>query len=376
MPGVYISYPFCAQKCTYCNFASGVFPRELEPRYVDALVREIVAHRWAWTPETVYLGGGTPSGMATRDLERILRSLPDGHGSEPRASASGPRWKEAAIEVAPGAITAERAAAWAYAGINRVSLGVQSFVQRELARTGRKHTAEIVEREVALLRAAGIANINIDLIAGLPGQTRASWSGSLSWIERLQPPHVSVYMLEIDEDSRLGSEVLLNGKRYGAPDVPSDELTAGFYETAVERLGQMGIHRYEISNFARPGFESLHNLKYWQLEPYVGFGADAHSFNGAVRGQNVESPSEYVERMESGGSVSMDTTLANSSEERFFVGLRLTAGIQPLAEEWLKFEQPIQRFIADGLLAREGSRLRLTDRGVLFSNEVFAEFVT
>jgi oxygen-independent coproporphyrinogen III oxidase len=365
MAGVYIAYPFCAQKCTYCNFASGVFPRELEPRYVNALVAEIAAQTWAWTPHTVYLGGGTPSGMAAGDLERMLWAIP---GRE--------QWKEATIEVAPGTITAERAAAWLRAGINRVSLGVQSFVQRELARTGRKHTAEIVEREIAWLRSAGLANINIDLIAGLPGQTRASWNESLMWIERLQPPHVSVYMLEIDEDSRLGSEVLLNGKRYGAPDVPSDGLTAEFYETAVEQLGRLGIQRYEISNFARPGFESLHNLKYWRLEPYVGFGADAHSFDGIARCQNTESPNDYVERMESGGSARIDTTAANAAEERFFVGLRLTQGIQPQAEEWLRFEEPIQRFIAEGLLARDGARLRLTDRGVLFSNEVFAEFIS
>jgi oxygen-independent coproporphyrinogen-3 oxidase len=364
MPGVYISYPFCAQKCTYCNFASGVFPRELEPKYVDALIEEIALHEWAWQPETIYLGGGTPSGMATGDLERILSALPDGPASE------------ATIEVAPGTITAERAEAWVRAGINRVSLGVQSFVHPELARTGRKHTAQIVEREIDALRSSGLANVNIDLIAGLPGQTRASWSESLSWIERLQPPHVSVYMLEIDEDSRLGNEVLLNGKRYGAPDVPGDELTAEFYATAVERLSRMGIHRYEISNFARPGFESLHNLKYWKLEPYAGFGADAHSFDGVLRAQNVESPNAYVERIGSGQSARMDTAPANASEERFFVGLRLTQGIQPLAEEWLKFEQPIQRFVDEGLLARDGSRLWLTDRGVLFSNEVFAEFIT
>jgi len=363
MAGVYISYPFCAQKCTYCNFASGVFPRELEPKYVDALVAEIRAHAWAWQPETVYLGGGTPSAMAARDLERILAAVP------------GP-WSEATLEVAPGTITEECASAWLRAGINRVSLGVQSFVQRELARTGRKHTAEIVDREVAVLRAAGIANINIDLIAGLPGQTRASWRDSLAWIERLQPPHVSVYMLEVDEDSSLGSEVQHNGQRYGAPDVPSDELTAELYETAVAELARMGIHRYEISNFARRGFESQHNLKYWHLEPYAGFGADAHSFDGAARSQNVESPSEYVGRIESGKSARMDTTPANAAEEHFFVGLRLTHGIQPEPEEWRKFEQPIQRFIDEGLLARDGARLRLTDRGVLFSNEVFAEFIT
>jgi oxygen-independent coproporphyrinogen-3 oxidase len=365
MPGVYISYPFCAQKCTYCNFASGVFPRELEPQYVNELVAEIAAHRWAWQPETVYLGGGTPSGMATGGLDRILAAVP-GRG----------RWQEATIEVAPGTITGERAARWVSAGINRVSLGVQSFVQRELARTGRKHSAEIVEREVAVLRTAGVTNINIDLIAGLPGQSRASWQESLAWIERLAPPHVSVYMLEIDADSRLGSEVLLNGKRYGAPDVPSDELTAELYETAVAELARMGIERYEISNFARPGFESLHNLKYWRLEPYAGFGADAHWFDGAVRGQNIESPSEYVSKTQSGASPCIGETPANPAEERFFIGLRLTQGVLLQPEEWQKFERPIQRFLADGLLSRDRERLRLTDRGVLFSNEVFAEFIT
>ena len=201
MPGVYISYPFCAQKCTYCNFASGVFARALEREYLDALKVEIAGHNWPWRPETVYLGGGTPSRLEPADLERILAAIP------------GRPWQEATLEAAPGGITAERASAWARAGINRLSLGVQSFVARELARTGRKHTAEIVASEFGLLRDAGIRNINIDLIAGLPGQDRASWRASLDWINRLEPPHVSVYMLEIDEDSRLGNEVLLNGKR-------------------------------------------------------------------------------------------------------------------------------------------------------------------
>jgi oxygen-independent coproporphyrinogen-3 oxidase len=362
MAGVYISYPFCAQKCTYCNFASGVFPRELEARYVDALVCEIQAHSWTWHPETVYFGGGTPSNLAVADLRKILESIP---GSS----------IETTLEAAPGSITAERAREWAAAGINRVSLGVQSFIQGELTRTGRKHTAEIVEREIALLRSLGLTNINIDLIAGLPSQTRASWNDSLAWIERLAPPHVSVYMLEVDEDSRLGSEVLLNGKRYGAPDVPRDELTAELYETAVAELARMGIPRYEISNFAHPGFESQHNLKYWRLEPYVGFGADAHSFDGHVRWQNIESPAEYVDRIRAGESVRIETTASNAAEERFFVGLRLALGIRPEPEDWRRFEQPIQRFIDEGLLARDGAMLRLTDRGVLLSNEVFAEFI-
>jgi oxygen-independent coproporphyrinogen-3 oxidase len=361
MAGVYISYPFCAQKCTYCNFASGVFPRELERSYVDALASEL--EEWKGLSDTVYLGGGTPSQLDSRDLERLLAAIPE----RP--------WTEATMEAAPGSITSEKARAWRDAGINRVSLGVQSFDPQELARTGRKHTAEIVARDVEVLRRAGIENLNLDLIAGLAGQTAESWRDSLDWIERLAPPHVSVYMLEVDEDSRLGREVLLNGKRYGAPDVPSDERVVEFYETALARLEALGIRRYEISNFATPGCESRHNLKYWKLEPYFGFGADAHSFDGVLRWQNVESAADYVERMQSGNSPRTDLVAADPVEERFFVGLRLAAGIRPQAEEWARFETPIRRFLEEGLLERSGDALRLTDRGVLFSNEVFEEFV-
>jgi oxygen-independent coproporphyrinogen-3 oxidase len=363
MPGVYISYPFCSQKCSYCNFASGVFSRDLEARYLASLRTEIAGREWDRTPETVYLGGGTPSRLSAEELAGILECVP------------GRPWLEATIEAAPGAIDEAAARAWGDCGVDRVSLGVQSFETRELARTGRKHTAEIVEREVATLRAAGLGNINIDLIAGLPGQTCESWRRSIEWIKRLDPPHVSVYMLEVDEDSRLGNEVLLNGKRYGAPDIPPDDGIAEFYETAVEELRRMGIERYEISNFARPGFESLHNGKYWRLEPYVGFGADAHSFDGAMRFQNVESPAEYADRIEGGQSPRAAEIAADSVEERFFVGLRLSEGIHPEAEEWRRFQAPIARFIEEGLLEAEGGTLRLTNRGVLLSNEVFAEFI-
>jgi oxygen-independent coproporphyrinogen-3 oxidase len=360
VPGVYISYPFCAQKCTYCNFASGVFPRELEPRYLGALRREIAGHEWRWRPETVYLGGGTPSLIDPEALRLLLDAVP------------GRPWHEATMEAAPGTVTPDRIRAWRECGINRVSLGVQSFVQSEIAGTGRKHTAEIVEREIALLRAHRIDNINIDLIAGLSGQTAASWSKSLDWIEGLAPPHVSVYMLEVDEDSRLGNEILLNGKRYGAPEIPSDELTAGLYETAVARLAALGTPRYEISNFARPVWESRHNLKYWRLERYVGFGADAHSFDGVRRWQNVEGVAEYVAR----ASPVIESTAAHPEEEKFFVGLRLAEGVRPSPEEWRHFEAPISRFLGEGLLEKSGGALRLTDRGVLFSNEVFQEFLT
>ena len=363
MPGVYVSYPFCAQKCTYCNFASGVFSRDLEREYLEAISREIESQEWPWRPETVYLGGGTPSRLEFDDLDRILSRIP------------GRPWREATIEVAPGCITNERASDWLRAGIDRVSLGVQSFIARELVRTGRKHTTEIVAAEIGALREAGLSNINIDLIAGLPGQTIASWRESLAWIERLEPPHVSVYMLEIDEDSRLGNEVLLNGKRYGAPDIPADESIAEMYEIATTELRRIGIHRYEISNFARPGLESRHNLKYWRLEPYLGFGVDAHSFDGSLRFQNVESAEEYVDRFRQSRSPRGNAIAANSVEEKFFVGLRLSDGVEPEPGEWTRFEATIQRFLTEGLLARKGERLMLTDRGVLLSNEVFAEFI-
>lgn len=355
MPGVYLSYPFCAQKCTYCNFASGVFPKALEASYLARLQSEISAHSWQWAPQTVYLGGGTPSSMSGEELAALLERIP------------GRPWQEATIEAAPGTITREKAAAWRRAGIDRVSLGVQSFVKMEIARTGRKHSAEMVAAEVSILRETGIASINIDLIAGLAGQTAASWRESLDWVELLAPEHVSVYMLEVDEDSRLGREMMLGGVRYGAGDAPAESAVADFYETAVERLRAIGLPRYEISNFGKP---SLHNLKYWRLEPYVGFGADAHSFDGGVRWQNVESAAEYAQR-----DNPREESHPATDDERFYVGLRLAEGIRPSPAEWSQYRQPIQRFTEAGLLESDGSVLRLTDRGVLLSNEIFQEFL-
>jgi len=364
VPGVYLSYPFCAQKCTYCNFASGVFPRELERGYQAALLEELERQRWPWMPETLYWGGGTPS------------TAPEPFFAAAMARIPGRPWREATIEAAPGSITEERVQAWRAAGINRVSLGVQSFVQPEIARTGRKHTAETVARETALLRAQGLDNLNIDLIAGLAGQTWTSWRQSLDWIERLAPPHVSVYMLEVDEDSRLGGELLRGGIRYGAADVPPEDRIAEFYEYAVERLAACGLRRYEISNFARPGWESLHNLKYWRREPYLGFGADAHSFAGGMRWQNVESAEEYVARWRAGQSVRGAETAARPEEEKCFVGLRLMDGVRLESSDFVRFGEPLRRFLAAGLLERQGETVRLTSRGVLLSNEVFEEFVS
>jgi oxygen-independent coproporphyrinogen III oxidase len=357
VPGVYISYPFCAQKCTFCNFASGVFPRELRERYERALLDEVRQHRWEWLPETVYFGGGTPSLMPHQLLRELVAAIP--------SSAL----TEITLECAPGTVTADAAQSWAASGINRVSLGVQSFGEAELRQTGRRHTADTVLRDMGILRAAGIENINIDLIAGLPHQTRESWQTSLEWIERLATPHASVYIFEVDEDSRLGNEILMGGTRFGAANAPAEDLMAELYEIAVERLARAGLKRYEISNFAREGFESRHNLKYWQLEPYIGFGLDAHSFNGHSRWGNPDTLDAYFARRQPA------RTPTNRHEERFFVGLRLAHGIEPSAEEWAQFADSIAKWTQAGLLERAGPRLRLSDRGVLVSNEIFQEFL-
>jgi oxygen-independent coproporphyrinogen-3 oxidase len=361
--GIYISWPFCAQKCTYCNFASGVQPRGLEEQYLAAIVAEITTGTAAAPAlDTLYIGGGTPSAMEPAAIRPLLAGLPH-------------QWREATVEAAPGSLTPERIRAWRNAGINRFSLGVQSFVRAELARTGRKHDAVTVANDVALLRAEGIDNINIDFIAGLPGQTTESWQTSLDALVALEVPHASVYMLEVDDDSRLGSEILLGGKRYGASDVPDDDRIATFYETAVAYLSGHGIHRYEISNFARPGSESAHNLKYWHREPYLGFGADAHSFDGVNRWQNVETALEYVDRWRRGEPPLAESSQPDAVEEKFFVGLRLNEGVLPDESDWVRFGPAFERHLSSGMMESANGRLRLTNRGIMVSNEIFEDFL-
>jgi oxygen-independent coproporphyrinogen III oxidase len=359
MPGVYISYPFCNQKCTFCNFASDVAPRAHIAGYEQQLLAELRAHEWQWQPDTLYFGGGTPSLMLPGMLKQLVQAVPSA------------RLAEVTLECAPGSLTAELVQAWQECGVNRISLGVQSFVTEELRQTGRRHTAGVVEREMALLRENGLANINVDLIAGLPHQTRQSWELSLDWVLRLSPPHVSVYIFEVDEDSRLGNEVLLGGKRYGAAIMPDEDLTASLYELAVQRLATMGIRRYEISNFAQNGCESRHNLKYWRLEPYIGFGLDAHSFDGTQRWSNPDNLATYLAQP----TAQRQFTPTDPAEEHFFVGLRLTEGIQPTSEEWSRFAEPIGKWMQAGMLERHGERLYLSPPGVLVSNEIFQEFL-
>ena len=362
MLGVYLSFPFCRQKCTYCNFSSGVFADELRRKYAPALAREIAASDVA-SADTLYLGGGTPSLMTVEEWALVGKAL-------------GCReWAEATLETSPGDVTPERAALWASHGIDRVSLGVQSFDPRVAAAAGRKHTPQLVQEEIRSLRDAGIRRVNVDLIAGLAHQTEANWRDSLDWAERLDVEHVSVYMLEVDDESRLGEELRQGGQRYGAKSVPSDDAIADFYLLAVDRLAEMGIERYEISNFARPGAESLHNLKYWSWQPYAGFGADAHSFDGARRWANVRTAAEYV----AADCPRIDEEALDEPrrlQDYLLTGLRRMQGVQLEPAQMASVAAPAAGLIARGLLEQPApDRLRLTAQGVLLSNEVFHELL-
>ncbi len=276
--GIYVSIPFCRSKCTYCNFASGVFPASDHARYVERVIEDLTgAGAWAEKMgvelprrvDTVYLGGGTPSLLAPELLARLFATM--------RAEFDFDADAEITMECAPGQIADETLDAMAAAGVNRVSLGVQSFIDSEAHLSGRLHSRAMVEADLKRLRAAGITNLNLDLIAGLAEQTFASWEESLEVLIASEVPHASVYMLEVDEDSRLGREMLKGGARYRAGLVPNDDAIARMYERALERLEAAGLRQYEISNFCLPGFYSRHNLRYWERRPYLGVGLDASS---------------------------------------------------------------------------------------------------
>ena len=384
--GLYISVPFCRTKCSYCNFASDVFSRAVFDKYVTAICAEIeqaaetadqMGALFERTVDSIYFGGGTPTLLDVAQLERSFVAI--------RQNFVVTAAAEITVECAPGTLTVPVLEGLQRCGVNRVSLGVQSFDDQESASVGRLHKRSTVVDDVAHLRSAGISNINIDLIAGLPHQTRDSWEASLNELITLQVPHASIYMLEVDDDSRLGRELIAGGQRYHAHFVPDEDLTADMYEIACERLNAAGIRQYEISNFARAGFESKHNLKYWTRQPYLGFGVDAHSMLGArdglaVRFSNPDSLEKYLAGVMKGRTpVSSESAL----QEAFFLGLRLNRGIdlQDLVNEFgenavAAYSESLSQLEDSELLNKDGSTIRLTSRGRMLSNEVFERFVS
>jgi oxygen-independent coproporphyrinogen III oxidase len=385
--GIYISVPFCRTKCSYCNFASDVFSRVVFERYVDRVCADIenspqvaveMGGQLERAVDSIYLGGGTPTVLDAAQLERIFGAVRSQFDVRPDA--------EVTVECAPGTLTSAVLDGLLRCGVNRVSLGVQSFVDQEAAAVGRLHKRATVLEDIVRLRAAGIMNINIDLIAGLPHQTADSWEFSLAETVATGAPHISVYMLEVDEDSRLGRELLAGGTRYHAHFVPDEEATADYYLEACDRLSSAGIAQYEISNFAREGLESRHNLKYWTRLPYFGFGVDAHS-TLASAAPDIDAvrfaPPDSLEQFMSQAPLQRTAVSHQAAlEESFFLGLRLTKGVS-LRELAAEFgEEAVQNartvvaeLVKAGFMEQRGDCVCLTSRGRLLSNEVFERFI-
>lgn len=385
--GLYLSVPFCRSKCTYCNFASGVFPAAYHERYVARLEEDLraisfEAQRWgAVLPDAVnsiYFGGGTPSLLAPALFRQLFTAMRREFAVMPTA--------EITVECAPGQIEPDVLDALVECGVNRISFGVQSFVDREARATGRLHTRSVALEDIRRVRSAGIHKVSVDLIAGLPGQTLDSWYESLSVLAESGVDHASVYMLEVDEDSRLGRELLVAGGRYHAQEVPHEDLIADLYSEAIGFLARHELAQYEISNFARSGHESRHNLKYWRRQPYVGVGVDAHSMlrsrsGGALRFSATEDLDPYL----AGARWDQPRRLTREEEleEAWFLGLRLNAGVslaalrQEFSDSAVRHSLEVVRELEEeGLLSlREGDRVALTPRGRLLSNEVFARFL-
>ena len=324
------------------------------------------------TVDTVYIGGGTPSLLDPTHLQTVLDTI---RGSF-RCDLA-----EVTLEADPETVDAQKASAWARAGINRVSFGVQSFSDAELAASGRMHRRADIYRSVPILREVGISNIGFDLIAGLPLQTLVSWRESVDRLVELAPKHVSVYVLEVDEKSRLGSELLRGGERYNAGAVPSEDQMAEFYELAQTSFSGAGYHHYEISNWAKPGFESRHNLKYWRREAYLGFGAGAHCFSGVQRWANAHDASGYVSSIQN-GCLPVEQlerlTPEAALEEELFLGLRQLDGIDVSRIEKdyaVKLASRFDPLASSGLLEWNGSVVRLAPSRLSVSNEVFVELL-
>jgi oxygen-independent coproporphyrinogen III oxidase len=387
--GVYIQVPFCQTKCTYCNFHTGVVSRDRYQPYANAVSREILESATprsdrARIVDTVYFGGGTPSLLDPSALAKIL---------DPLRSTYLFETPEITLEADPETITTEKAKSWLAAGFNRISLGVQSFNDRELQTTGRMHRRADIHRAVEILRAAGFENISVDLIIGLPHQTRESWETSVGTLLDLRPEHISIYMLEVDEGSHLGKESLAGGTRYSAAAIPPDDTQAEFYDSACARLAAAGYDHYEISNWALPGRSSRHNLKYWQREPYFGFGAGAHSFDGKTRWANVHDSAKFVALIEQGISPREQiepVTLEQALEEEFFLGLRQLDGID-LARIELDYASPnangararlaairrqMDALCSQNLLILDGDHLRLDPNHLTISSSILAELLT
>ena len=401
---IYIHIPFCVRKCLYCDFLSGPASEGEIESYVNLLLREIREQSIFYGDHrvvSIFMGGGTPSLLPAKETGRILERIRDGFSLAEDV--------EITIECNPGTVTAQKLKNYITYGINRLSIGLQSTEDEELARIGRIHSYRDFQQTYAAAREAGFRNINIDLMAGLPGQSLASYRKTLERVAALSPEHISAYSLILEE----GTPLYVNQRECTFPDEEEDRE---MYELTGRYLGEAGFHRYEISNYAGEGWECRHNKVYWRRGDYVGFGLGASSMVNNVRWKNPDEHMPYtdcVEKMGDGGcdgrtfesgSAPYITRLKEKSyvemlrrtgrcevqvldseeqmEEFMFLGLRLTEGVDQ--EEFRRnfgktvediYGKQIRSFLEKGLLEREGKRLKLTPRGIDVSNVVFAAFL-
>lgn len=373
--GIYIHIPFCQAKCSYCHFISIPYRQDIAELYKNAVMREIASSASSLDGEevdSVYFGGGTPSLVPAEHIAALLGAC--------RKRFRVAEDCEVSMEANPGTISPDKLAMYRRAGISRVSLGAQSFDDRELSSIGRLHSAEMIPASLSQLRAGGFRNINLDLMLGLPGQTEASWKRSLAETAHLSPAHVSVYMLDLDEQCPLFSAAA-----GGSINLPDEDLVSDLYLETIRHLTSCGYTQYEISNFAKPGFACRHNLKYWKRESVLGFGLGSHSFDLRLRYANCAKIEDYLNAMEKGASpVNWSEPVSDEQalQEMFFLGLRLAEGVDcsrlknsHYGNYLKKYEDSFNDLQSRGLIERKDAIIRLTQSGMLLSNEVFQLFV-
>jgi oxygen-independent coproporphyrinogen-3 oxidase len=370
--GLYLHIPFCASICSYCNFNRGLFDAELKAQYVAALETEIRRASDGSAADTIFFGGGTPSLLEPEEIERLVAACRESFAIAPDA--------EVTLETNPETVTVERMRGFRAAGVNRVSLGVQSLIDEELQRLGRTHSSRRAREAVAEVRAAGFDNVSLDLMMWLPQQGMVEWRTSVDGLIALGPDHASLYLLELYPNAPL-REAMARASWSLAP----DDDAADMYLWAMARLEDSGYSQYEISNVARPGRESRHNVKYWRDGAWLGFGCGAHSTRGAHRWKNVAGTAEYVARIAARRDPAVERqarTAQERLEDALFTGLRLSDGVDLHAIEtcygvnvWARYGDALRPHIDAGRLLWGKGRLRLTRAGMLVANDVMAVFV-
>lgn len=388
--GLYLHIPFCQAICSYCNFNRGLLDPPLKARYVRALIEEIRRVGDGRTVDTIFFGGGTPSLLAADEVAAVLDACRQAFSILPEA--------EVTLETNPETASEEKLRGFKHAGVNRLSFGVQSFHDAELQRLGRIHSSARAAEAIQMGRGAGIQNVSLDLMLWLPGQTPRTWRSTVAKAIELRPEHVSLYLLELYPNAPLKEAMArASGAAVPGPGDPAatslpdwqqtaDDAAADMYLEGLEQLDAGGYEQYEISNVAKPGRASRHNLKYWQAADWVGFGCGAHSTDGGRRWSNIASTVDYIERTERGESATLGRIQNLSPGERrseaLFTGLRLAAGIDRGAFEarfeidpWEEYGPVLAPYVEDGFMWLTATHFGLTRRGMLVANEILVTFV-